>query len=538
MDMEQLSAAVTAWQQALGTEHVLTAGEPLAAYTRNVSGLTRAIPAVLRPGSSEEVQRVVHIANQFRIPLHPVSCGKNWGLGSRLPVRAGAAVVDLSRMNRIREVHVAGHYAVVEPGVTQGQLAAYLRAHQLPLLLNVTGAGVATSLIGNALERGIGYFSSRADSLAGLEIVLGNGTLLRTGFAHFAGAHTAHHYRHGIGPSLDGLFAQSNFGIVTAAAFDLIPRRDAAMVVIVKIEHAHQLGPFVDALTDLRRRDIVQTVFHIGNRERTQIALGPLVYNQLARLDPAQDAAARRQWAEHLIAAEGFGPWSAVGGILGSPGQLRVARVDIRRALRGLARTLFITDGLLRTADAVSRPLAFIPWVQKKRVMLQAVQPLCGLALGQPTDEPMQSAWWPLGELPEAASDDPDQSHCGMLFCVPFLPAEGRVAQEAMDLTYRIYGQHGFVPFVTFNMVDSRALECVINMAFDRRQPERVAAAHAANDELTAEFIRRGYPPYRVGVQNMNLVVDPHDTFWQLVRDLKQVFDPHHIISPGRYNLV
>jgi len=39
-------------------------------------------------------------------------------------------------------------------------------------------------------------------------------------------------------------------------------------------------------------------------------------------------------------------------------------------------------------------------------------------------------------------------------------------------------------------------------------------------------------------VQNMNLVVDPHDTFWQLVRDLKQVFDPHHIISPGRYNLV
>jgi len=149
----------------------------------------------------------------------------------------------------------------------------------------------------------------------------------------------------------------------------------------------------------------------------------------------------------------------------------------------------------------------------------------------------MKSVWWPLGELPASASDDPDQSHCGMIFCVPFLPPDGRIAKEAMDLTYQIYGKYGFTPFITLNLVDSRALECVINNAFDRRQSDRVAAAHACNDELTKEFIRRGFPPYRVGPQNMDLIVDPADSFWRTVRDIKRVLDPNGIISPGRYNL-
>ena len=532
-----LAAAVAEWRSVLGADHVRDDPTTLAAYANNVGGLTRAIPAVLLPGNTDDVLALVRIANRHHVPLHPISCGRNWGLGSRLPVRDGVAVVDLGRMNRIREVSVTGQYAVVEPGVTQGQLFDHLRAHNLPLLLNVTGASRDTSLIGNALERGIGYFSTRANSLSGMEIVLGNGELLRTGFGHIAGVQTAYGYRHGIGPELDGLFAQSNFGIVTSAGFDLMPQPAAAMAVIAKIKDSEQLAAFVDALADLRRRDVVRSVWHIGNRERTQIALGPLVFNQLRQREPKASFADLRARAEALIAAAGFGPWSAVCGIPGAPGELRLARHAIKQALRGLAQTMFITDGLLNTADALSRPFDFVPWVRNQRVMLHAIRPLADLARGIPTDGPMQSVWWPLGELPARASDDPDQSHCGLLFCVPFLPPDGRIAKDTMDLTYQVYAKHGFTPFVTLNLVDSRALECVINSAFDRRQPERVAAAHACNDELTREFIRRGFPPYRIGPQNMNLVVDEHDVFWKTVRDLKRVLDPNGIIAPGRYNL-
>jgi 4-cresol dehydrogenase (hydroxylating) len=533
-----LEAALAAWRVELGAEHVRADAATLAAYQNNVGGLQRSIPAVLLPGNTAEVQVVVQIANRHRVPLYPISRGRNWGLGSRLPGCDGVVVVDLGRLNRIREVNVSGQYAVIEPGVTQGQLFDHLQAQHLPLLLNVTGAARDTSLIGNALERGIGYFSTRANSLSGMEIVLGSGEILRTGFSHIANVQTAYGYRHGIGPELDGLFAQSNFGIVTSAGFELMPRPEAAMAVIAKIKSHDQLAAFVDALADLRRRDIVRSVWHIGNCERTQIALGPLVFGQLRQREPGGDFAALRARAEALIAAAGFGPWSAVCGILGSAGELHLARRAIKQALHGLAQVMFITDGLLKTADALSRLLDFIPWVRNQRIMLHAVRPLADLARGIPTDGPMQSVWWPLGELPERPGDDPDQSHCGMLFCVPFLPPDGRCAKEAMDLTYQVYAKHGFTPFVTLNLVDSRALECVINNAFDRRQSDRVAAAHACNDELTTAFIRRGFPPYRIGPQNTNLIVDPNDVFWKTVRDLKRVLDPNGIIAPGRYSLM
>ena len=84
-------------------------------------------------------------------------------------------------------------------------------------------------------------------------------------------------------------------------------------------------------------------------------------------------------------------------------------------------------------------------------------------------------------------------------------------------------------------MVEDRFIETVINLAFDRNDPERVKAAHACNDELTAAFVRDGLIPYRVGVQSMGQVVDPADPFWQTVGELKKALDPNGIIAPGRY---
>ena len=120
--------AIDAWTGILGNAYVLTDPTDRAAYERNVSGLERAIPVILRPSSTEEVQAIVKAANQFHTPLYPISTGKNWGFGSRLPSRSECAVLDLGRMNRIIEVNVAGQYAVIEPGVTQQQLYEHLQS--------------------------------------------------------------------------------------------------------------------------------------------------------------------------------------------------------------------------------------------------------------------------------------------------------------------------------------------------------------------------------------------------------------------------
>lgn len=110
----------------------------------------REVRAVARPGTVE--------ANASRRTLYPYSTGRNWGLGSRKPSRPTDALVDLRRLAAIRELDRVRGFAVIEPGVTQQALARAL--HDTDWTFNVTGSCADTSVLGNALERGVGIITS------------------------------------------------------------------------------------------------------------------------------------------------------------------------------------------------------------------------------------------------------------------------------------------------------------------------------------------------------------------------------------------
>ena len=74
-----------------------------------------------------------------------------------------------------------------------------------------------------------------------VHVVLGNGESIRTGFGHYENAQTKNLYSHGVGPSLNGLFPQGNFGIVTSACIDLMPKPEEHMAAIVKIDSEEKL---------------------------------------------------------------------------------------------------------------------------------------------------------------------------------------------------------------------------------------------------------------------------------------------------------
>ena len=83
--------------------------------------------AVVCPRSVPEVQDLVKLANEFSIPIWPVSIGRNSGYGGAAPRLRGSVVLDLGKnIRRILEVNVDGAYAVVEPGVTFADLHQYL----------------------------------------------------------------------------------------------------------------------------------------------------------------------------------------------------------------------------------------------------------------------------------------------------------------------------------------------------------------------------------------------------------------------------
>lgn len=532
-------AAVEEARRLLGESHVVAGDAALEPWLYNCAGLTRQVPALFRPGSVDEVQALVQLAIRHGLPLYPISRGRNWGMGSRLPVRDGAAVLDLGRLDRIREVNEEFHYAVIEPGVTQGQLDRHLRERKLPMILNVIGSGLETSLLGNAVDRGVGYFAARAATLSGLEVVLGTGELLRTGFSHYPDSPLSHLYKFGVGPSLDGLFMQSNLGIVTAGGLDLIPWSDDHESVIVRIAREEELPAVVDALAGLRRREVLRTIVHIGNRARTIGTLAPLVYQQLPEAERADPAQGRRT-AEDLLAAEGFGPWSAVGGYCGTAAQLAVTRRAIRAALRGLASCVFLNDRKIAFARRLLGACSgLLPAARRKAILLDAMAPVYGYSSGVPSDAALPSVYWTAGEIaPAGVALDPDRSACGLLYSLPIVPLNGRSAGEAGALAHRIARARGIEPLMTLNMLDDRAFEGVITLPFRTDSAESTANAQAALAEMQQAFIARGWHPYRVSIHEMGLVVDEHDPYWQTIRKLKDVFDPHHILAPGRYNLV
>ncbi len=184
-----------------------------------------------RPRPSE-VQQIVRIANRYRVPLYAISTGKNLGYGGSAPAYSGCVVLDLKRMNRIIEVNEANAFALVEPGVSYFDLYRYIQDRKLKVWIDCPDPGWG-SVVGNAIDRGGGYtaanYRNHFDSHCGMEVVLPSGELLRTGMGAIPKAETWQQYKSGCGPWIDGIFSQSNYGIVTKMGFWLMPQPEAYM---------------------------------------------------------------------------------------------------------------------------------------------------------------------------------------------------------------------------------------------------------------------------------------------------------------------
>ena len=97
----------------------------------------------LAPDSTEQVQRIVAIANQFKLPLWPISTGKNLGYGGAAPRLSGTMMLDLKRMNKVLEMNAPLAYALVEPGVSYFDFCASMkrsRKRSIPMAFCLRGA--------------------------------------------------------------------------------------------------------------------------------------------------------------------------------------------------------------------------------------------------------------------------------------------------------------------------------------------------------------------------------------------------------------
>lgn len=204
----------------VGERHALRDANEIEPYVMEPRGLYGgATKLVLRPGSVEEISRIMQLANETRTEIVPQ--GGNTGLvGGQMPDRGGNQIVlSLSRLNRIREIDVASNTATVEAGVVLQVLqeAVAGKDRLFPLSLGSQGScQIGGNLSSNAGGVGALAYGTARDLCLGVEVVLPTGEVLDD---------LRKLKKDNTGYELKDLFVggEGTLGIITAAVVKLFP---------------------------------------------------------------------------------------------------------------------------------------------------------------------------------------------------------------------------------------------------------------------------------------------------------------------------
>jgi len=510
------SQALRQWKGIVGADWVFTSGQDLDAYRDSYSPMygeatERVASAVVAPDSVEQVQAVLRVAHAARIPLYTISTGKNLTYGGSAPAYSGSVILDLKRMNRILEVSERNAFALVEPGVSYFDLYRHIRERGLKLWIDCPDPGWG-SLVGNSLDHGAGYtnapFRDHFESRCGMEVVLANGELLRTGMGALPNSTTWQQFRYGMGPMVDGLFAQSNFGVVTKMGFWLMPQPECALVLTAEAVR-HDDGPaFIDALAQLGYAGLITSQLHVespvmGFPMGPEVA--PLRADWSERRVPALDEYARRK---------GLPCWSAPFAMYGHEDVIRAQLAHIR------ARIEQIPGARVRETACLHFPLndeqlASAP--EKSR-------------MGIPNLAYFASRFAPGAPLFE-----------GHIDFSPVVPLDGQTLREAQDLFDRICQEHGIAPLggrVMLYHLRAACLIYAIPVGHDVQANTRAREGFAHLMEVAAE---RGWGEYRIHPAFMDKGMGYYNyndgALLRFHERLKDAVDPHGILSAGRYGI-
>jgi 4-cresol dehydrogenase (hydroxylating) flavoprotein subunit len=493
--------ALDAFAAAIGKQWVLSTDEDRAAY-EDVYAAGDAdlhLPsAAIGPQSVEEIQAIVRIANEHKIPLWPISRGKNFGYGAAAPCMTGTVVLDLSRMKRIIDVNERFGYCLIEPGVGFFDLFNHLQENKIPLWMSIP-ANAWGSVVGNALERGYGYtpYGDNTSHICGMEVVLPNGEVVRTGTGAMSNSPCWQLFKYGYGPSWDQLFVQSNLGIVTKMGLWLMPEPEATMGLSIQLPNPDDVGWAVDALAPFRMNGVLEQSPSIGNSLR-------FVASQTQRSQWYDgEGALPDDVLETVLEKSGYGWWT----------------ISLR--LYGYDEVNEVHARLIKDAFAKHTNAEFhiSKWHRG--------DPITDSGAGVPSVNALQIINWRGGR----------GGHIGFS---PVLPPASEHVLKQFHSTKKRYEEIGVDYYGSFTLFE-RYTTNINMMIYDRDDAALTSKVRALFKVLVADAAREGYSEYRTHITFMDDVALTFDynnhALRRLNETVKDALDPNGILAPGKQGI-
>ncbi|HZK66208.1 MAG TPA: FAD-linked oxidase C-terminal domain-containing protein [Chloroflexota bacterium] len=244
--------------QIVGPGNLLTTREDLAAYAYDATPRMGRLPdAVVKPGTTEEVSRILQMANREGFKVVPRGAGTNLS-GGTVPIQGGV-VMQLTRLNRVLEVDTENLTALVEPGVITSDLHATVEAIGL-FYPPDPGSMTVSTMGGNVAEnagglRGLKYGVTK-DYVIGMEVVLPTGEVITTG---------GKTVKNVTGYDLTKLMvgSEGTLGVITKILVRLIPKPEAKKTMLVFYRSLDDAAQTVSAI--IANRVIPPTLEFLDN---------------------------------------------------------------------------------------------------------------------------------------------------------------------------------------------------------------------------------------------------------------------------------
>lgn len=464
----------------VGEKNFFDDDETLKTYSFDMTENEEHLPDfVIKLRSVSEIQEIVKLANEEKIPLTP--CVARTNLGGLTLANEGGIIVDLTEMNKIIEVKEEEMYALIEPGVTFSQIKECLDKSYPDLRFGYPLSPPNTSVVANCILDGLANLSLKhgctSEWINGLEVVLPNGELVKTGSC----AISSFWFSRAPLPDLTGLFIswQGTTGIVTKMAVSLFPNpkfRERFFLMCYEIETA----------IFLMRKFAKSNIFDdIGGLSWTTGKMLFSVQKPLIK-DPDEPA--------FYVYLEFSG---------NTRRELRAKRIFVEETLYTLKKEEKEIEGPLYVQDIVKLDKAFEKFSEFPTYLDFLIDNPGGGLTWIGTYGPMSN--WEEG------------------------------AKRGMELMLK----SGFPPtLVSRPMKGGHFVILRFITIFDKKNKEEIEKVKKLNNEICDLVLELGYIPYKAPIWVVKKFMKRIDkNYYELLSLIKKTLDPNRIMNPGKWLL-